>query len=592
MKMTEKQIKYKPIFTHMVLVNMCSIILLTLFTTSFAYSAPKLLLKGTVEFDLKTTIPTSNKAIAQVKGYFKKGDGGGGIFRWQGNTNANPPIDGGVIIGAVDSSGVVQGKWIRETNSSYVNVRWFGVHDDVGMDDSSAIQAAINYAATSNAVSRIVHFPKGRYYANEIDWLPLTGLHGEGIGQSLIIYNGSGSLGSTLFFVSLGGHGAETLEGLSLIGTTDPSPSSPSTASLSDHLLIFESSIKPAQIDNNAIFRNLQFAITKDDAIQVNDGWINFHMDTIRFDGIGGYGIRLKTFPGQDISPFSIRNFTMDNNISPGFAGGDITIPWGKGLLRVDDGGHTNAPGSFKIDSGRLEFNRPLFPVENGTVAAIYLQHATGAGEEYTLEHSSVHITQFINGGSYVHSEVRSRNIFYNMTFGVRANSFLYSDNNHLADIKANNFNFIRVFNTQPGLGRPGVYGNNGANTFSVPANVITQIPFSNVKDNNLEWNQTGIPNQWVARVAGRYNISFQTGLNGVVLGKWVQGRIHLNGVARAVAFNTSATDTIPTFVTVPYTVDLNVGDIVDFYVLHNDTGSRNITPGDIYTKMAITRIP
>jgi pectate lyase-like protein len=574
------------------LINVLFISFLLCTVASSVSAAPQLLLMKTVEFDLKNTVPTQ-KTLAQVKGYFKKGDGGGGIFRWVGNTNPTPTIDGGVVIGAVDSFGVLQGKWIRETNSSYVNVRWFGVHDDIAMDDSAAIQAAINYAATDNAISRIIHFPKGRYYANEIDWWPLTGLHGEGIGQSLIIYNGAGGPGSTLFNVPLGGHATETLEGLSLIGTTNPSPTSiTSPSELADHLLVLQSTIKPAQIDNNAIFRNLQFALTNSDAIQVNDGWVNFHTDTIRFDSIGGYGIRLRTVPGQDTAPFSIRNFTMDNNIDSDYTNNDSNAPWGKGFLRVDDGGHNNTPGLFKLDSGRLEFNRPLVPVENGTVAAIYLQHAAGAGEEYSLEHNSIHISKFINGGSYVHSETRSRNVFTNMTFGLRSNSFLYSDDAHLADVEANNFNFIRVFNTQPGLGRPGVFGNNGPNPLSLSPNTFTQVPFSNVKDDNSEWNQAGTPNQWVCRVAGRYLVSFQTGVSGIVLGKWVQGRVHLNGTARAVAFNTSTSDTIPTFVTVPYTVDLSVGDVIDFYVMHNDTTTRNIAPGEIYTKMSITRIP
>lgn len=566
------------------------LMLSTLSTTVCA--APQLLLIKTVETDLKNTVPT-NKALAQVKGYYKKGDGGGGIFRWVNNINPSPAIDGGVVIGAVDSSGVLQGKWVRQTDeATFVNVRWFGIHDDPTIDDSSAIQAAINFAASVNANSRIVHFPRGSYFAEEINWPVIVGLHGEGIGQSRIIYSGTGGSNTALIKATGEGYAHETLEGLSFIGTNLLDLSLPQPPPLVHNLLVFESSIKPAAIDNNVIFRNLQFALCEDDALQARDGWTNFHLDTVRFDAVGGYGVRLTTDVVQDIAPFSIRNFTLDNNISTIFQS-DPLAPWGKGLLRVDNGGHLAAPGSFKLDSARLEFNRPLLPVENGVVAAIYMQHALGVGEEYTLEHNSIHITKFINGGSYIHSEARSRNIFTNITFSSSANSFLYTDNIHAGDVEANNFNFIRVFNTQPGLGRPGVWGNNGPNTQDISPNTITQVQFGNgtVKDLNSEWNEGG-NFQWICKVAGRYNISFQTGLNNITPGKWVQGRIHLNGIARAISYQASATDTIATFVTVPYTVDMSVGDTIDFYVVHNDIGVRSTIPGEWYSKMSVTRIP
>jgi microcystin-dependent protein len=84
-----------------------------------------------------------------LDGYYSAGDGGEGLFVWNGSSSATP--DNGVVI-QPGAGGT--GRWIRATYSTKPNIRWWGAHCDfngsTGTDDSGVFNAAVAWAATQN----------------------------------------------------------------------------------------------------------------------------------------------------------------------------------------------------------------------------------------------------------------------------------------------------------------------------------------------------------------------------------------------------------------------------------------------------------
>ena len=111
---------------------------------------------------------TVTYATVMVLGYYVAGDGGGGIFRWDGASSAAD--NGGTII--IPTAAPANGRWIRQVVGGTVNVREFGAKGDGATNDTVAIQAAIDFSV-ANGMATVA--PYGTFIV-----LPATAQAGAG----------------------------------------------------------------------------------------------------------------------------------------------------------------------------------------------------------------------------------------------------------------------------------------------------------------------------------------------------------------------------------------------------------------------------
>lgn len=103
------------------------------------------------------TTATSTNVVVR-RGYATLADGGGGVFVWTTDTSTPQSVDprGGTLV--VPRGLPRTGCWKR-IYSGPLNVRWFGAVGNGAVDDSAAIQAAIDASLPTGQV----YFPTGSY---------------------------------------------------------------------------------------------------------------------------------------------------------------------------------------------------------------------------------------------------------------------------------------------------------------------------------------------------------------------------------------------------------------------------------------------
>ena len=106
--------------------------------------------------DLLSLEVSEADAIVILKGYHEVGDGGGGTFYFDAASTKEP--DGALVI--KPTAATENGRFIRDCEQGYVNVKWFGAKGNGMTDDTKAIQAAIDSLGTGGGT---VVLPGGNY---------------------------------------------------------------------------------------------------------------------------------------------------------------------------------------------------------------------------------------------------------------------------------------------------------------------------------------------------------------------------------------------------------------------------------------------
>lgn len=141
-----------------------------------------------------------------------------------------------------------------------------------------------------------------------------------------------------------------------------------------------------SQPDLHFHFRNCSFIRCWGDGLDQKNtrGLVNFHLERIRFDMVGRYGVAIAGSVYTESRPFSMKRCSYDNNIGPsgfetaltnlGLYGGDDR--WGNGLLHIAD----SRGLTVKLEDVRIECNKNLKDCVPGKKALIYCQSIAAGG--------------------------------------------------------------------------------------------------------------------------------------------------------------------------------------------------------------------
>ena len=244
-----------------------------------------------------------------------------------------------------------------------------------GFDSSAAIQSAIDEAeadfiaggSADNSLLHDVVLPSGTFNCNSLNWLGRCSLIGSTTGITRLRFNGDGATGSHILDIT----GANIhisnprIEHIHFDGW-DGVLNSGNVA---------ENLIKNSGNngwDLNAYIRSCQFQRCWGDALNVGGttkGFVNFHMERVRWDGVGGWPILVGGNAGMESRPFTISKWTIDNNLSPADYSTTVATMghfngtnWGKGLVELIDGRGIQ----LMFIDGRIEMNTQLIDAVAG----------------------------------------------------------------------------------------------------------------------------------------------------------------------------------------------------------------------------------
>jgi hypothetical protein len=131
------------------------------------------------------------RGVVIAKGCTSPGDGGGGIFLWEGSANGTD--DGGTIIVPVTGGGDIStvGPYWSRVYTGPLSVKYFGAKGNASTTDKDAIQNAINSCAAAGG--GMVYLPPGHYVCDDShgNGLEVTASNisivGEGPGASFLL---------------------------------------------------------------------------------------------------------------------------------------------------------------------------------------------------------------------------------------------------------------------------------------------------------------------------------------------------------------------------------------------------------------------
>lgn len=104
--------------------------------------------------EMKSAENLVNGSYAQTLGYHAKNDGGGGLYKIRNVTN-DDVVDERTIIAMNDVGNNLVAELI--VNNNEINVNQFGAYGDGTHDDTTAIQASIDYASSNSGTVRLLN---------------------------------------------------------------------------------------------------------------------------------------------------------------------------------------------------------------------------------------------------------------------------------------------------------------------------------------------------------------------------------------------------------------------------------------------------
>ena len=242
---------------------------------------------------------------------------------------------------------------------------------DATEDFVRAMQSA-NSARGDASVGAAIFLPKGTYHIHELPWDGLTSFVGEEVGSTILKYNGKGGHGSHLIGLNKT-DGAVPFAGFYNM-TIDGFNGTPGATAVAEHGCFLRS-----DIDWGWKHENVQYVNCFGDAIRIEGEVVNLHIDRIRWDNIGGWGIAIAGKITQENRPLSLSRFSYDNAIHPGPFQDAVRRMglfdgkrWGHGVLKIEP----HADGvSASLTDGRVELNHPC-RAEAGLPSWVMMRHS------------------------------------------------------------------------------------------------------------------------------------------------------------------------------------------------------------------------
>jgi len=159
------------------------------------------------------SVSRSTYSSAVVAGYYAAGDGGGGVYVYVASDTSSAD-NGGTIIVASDG-----GRWCYDAFQGEISAKVFGAKFDGTTDDTTAIQAAINWLGTQNG--GILRFPSGTTVISSTILIQTIGVsilgvsrggeHDTSARRAPTIVKWGGAAGGTMFMINPSG--TSTLRG-------------------------------------------------------------------------------------------------------------------------------------------------------------------------------------------------------------------------------------------------------------------------------------------------------------------------------------------------------------------------------------------
>ena len=252
---------------------------------------------------LKQATNLINGSYAKTLGYYNKNDRGGSLFKIRTKTLSDVE-DNGSLIFLNDNTLLAELILYNE-----ISIKQFGAKGDNSTNDTSKIQACINYAQT-NSLIKTVYIPVGTYLISQLEITSTINLKGENIYYSeLKSISDNTSVNSLLHIVNSGSFNTE-LSNFRINGNKENN-------SLSTFYGILGTISQSNLGDRYTNLNNLNVTNCNNHGILFDDNLTNYDFREIRLDNIEVYNCK-KGIYAKGVTDSIFSRITCHNNLEEG----------------------------------------------------------------------------------------------------------------------------------------------------------------------------------------------------------------------------------------------------------------------------------